>query len=210
MNMKKLYVIYIIFLFIGVAVAPSINQSVVKASQSNDLVEDKKLNVTNVTLLLDYSPFPSPIITFPSCISIEYDEEYVNQTEFIPDVASLIKFTIGYKVDVPRWLLSSHSDGYLIALLKKWIVFGSHVVYPMMINISVKNVPNWAEIYVLTPTVYISKYSNEFVTTLCDVVVTIQDEAPSGPFTFIIHAQSPQVHRIQGYSYSRNITVTVQ
>jgi len=39
MEMKKPLVIGIIFLFIGVAVAPSINQSVVKASEDNDLVE---------------------------------------------------------------------------------------------------------------------------------------------------------------------------
>ena len=207
---RKCSTVGIILLFICVIVVPNINQSGVKASQNNDLVEDEKLNVTHGTHLLDYSPFPPPIITFPSCISIKYDEEYVYQTEFIPDIAYLIKFTIGYKVGVPRLLLSSHSDGYLIVLLKHWIVFGSLVVYPMMINVSIENVPNWAEIYVVTPTVYISKYSNEFVTTFCDIVVTIHDEAPSEPFTFTIHAQSLQVHRIQGYSYSRNITITSQ
>jgi len=37
MQMKKLLVIGIIFLFIGVAVAPSINFTVVKASDDNDL-----------------------------------------------------------------------------------------------------------------------------------------------------------------------------
>lgn len=37
--MKKILVIGIILLFIGVAVAPCINQSVVKASQDDDLVE---------------------------------------------------------------------------------------------------------------------------------------------------------------------------
>ena len=39
MEMKKLLAIGIIFLFIGVAVAPSINSTVVKASDDNDLVE---------------------------------------------------------------------------------------------------------------------------------------------------------------------------
>jgi hypothetical protein len=39
MEMKKILVIGIILLFIGVAVAPCINQSVVKASQDDDLVE---------------------------------------------------------------------------------------------------------------------------------------------------------------------------
>ena len=37
--MKKLFAIVIIFLFIGVAIAPSINSSVVKASNDNDFVE---------------------------------------------------------------------------------------------------------------------------------------------------------------------------
>ena len=39
MEMKKILVVSIILLFIGIAVAPSINQSVVTASQEDDLVE---------------------------------------------------------------------------------------------------------------------------------------------------------------------------
>jgi len=39
MEMKKILVVGIIFLFIGVAIAPSINFTVVKASNDNDLVE---------------------------------------------------------------------------------------------------------------------------------------------------------------------------
>jgi hypothetical protein len=39
MEMKKILVVGIIFLFIGVAIAPSINLSIVKASQDDDLVE---------------------------------------------------------------------------------------------------------------------------------------------------------------------------
>jgi site-specific recombinase XerD len=39
MEMKKIFAVSIILLFIGVAVAPSINQSVVKASTDDDLVE---------------------------------------------------------------------------------------------------------------------------------------------------------------------------
>ncbi len=37
--MKKILAVGVILFFIGVAVAPSINQSVVKASQDDDLVE---------------------------------------------------------------------------------------------------------------------------------------------------------------------------
>ena len=39
MRMKKIFVVGVIFLFIGIAIAPSINFNVVKASNDNDLVE---------------------------------------------------------------------------------------------------------------------------------------------------------------------------
>jgi len=39
MEMKKILAVGVILLFIGVAVAPSINFTVVKASNDNDLVE---------------------------------------------------------------------------------------------------------------------------------------------------------------------------
>jgi multisubunit Na+/H+ antiporter MnhG subunit len=39
MEIKKIFVVEIILLFIGIAVAPSINQSIAKASYNDDLVE---------------------------------------------------------------------------------------------------------------------------------------------------------------------------
>ena len=177
---RKCLAIGIILLFLGVVVAPSINISVVKASR---------------------------IITFPSCISIEYDEEFVNQTEFIPDNAYIIPVSIGYRVWVPVFFFNSHF--FLFALLKNWILFHSLIVPVMTINISVENAPLWTDIYPVTSDILVD-IGNEYFIAKTNVMVVIHNQAPPGPFTFSLHAESPQLHRIEGYSISRSITITVQ
>jgi hypothetical protein len=201
MEMKKILALGVILLFIGVAVAPSINQSVVKAFDDSGLVNDGK------AYLVKRTPFWSPFITYPSLISIEIDPESLNQT-FIPDDAYLIRGFIGYKVVVPCWLLESNFN--ICRLLKTWYLFGSFVVYPIMIHMSAENVPTWADIVFLTPDIYIGDYSNEFVTSHFDVVVVIHNQAPPGPFIFSLYAEAPQVHRIQGVTCHVSIIITVQ
>lgn len=156
----------------------------------------------------DTQPTPTPILTYPSAIIVEYDEEYVNQTEFIPDNAYHIPVHVGYRVWVPEWLLHSYFN--LFRLLKHWYLFGSFVVFPMMINLSVENEPVWADIFPVPSNVFISVISNEFFMQNCSVLVGIRTQAPPGPFTFCLKAEAPQVHRIQGYTTSTNITITIQ
>lgn len=167
-------------LVIGVTVPPSINHSVVTAC---------------------------PIITYPSLMSIEIDPESLNQT-FVPDVAYLIKGTVGYKIYIPHWLLESRFN--VFQQFKNRYLFGSFVVFPLKIHLSVENASPWADIAVITPDVYIDMFSNEFVYTSFDMVMTIYYDAPSEPFSFNLSAEAPIVHRIQGVSFRIPITITVQ
>lgn len=155
----------------------------------------------------DTQPTPTPILTYPCIIVVEYDEEYVNQTEFIPNITHNIPVHIGYRIWVPEWLLISYFDFF--QMLKNWYLFGSFVVFPMMINLSVENVPVWADILPFPSTVYINDISNEFVMTHCHILITIHDEAPPGPFTFCLRAEAPQIHRIQAVTAFKNITITI-
>ncbi len=159
-------------------------------------------------LNFDAQPTPTPILTYPSTIIVEYDEEYVNQTEFIPDNAYHIPIHVGYRVWVPEWLLHSYFN--LFRLLKNRYLFGAFVVFPMMINLSVENVPVWADIFPSPPNVYISIIDNEFFMQNCSILLGLYTQAPPGAFTFCLRAEAPQVHRIQGYTTFTNITITVQ
>lgn len=156
----------------------------------------------------DTQPTPTPILTYPSAIIVEYDEEYVNQTEFIPNNVYHIPAHIGYRVWVPEWLLHYHFN--LFRLLKNWYLFGTLVAPPMMINLSVENVPVWADIVPFPSKVFIIELSNEFLMQNFSVIIGIRTQAPPGPLTFCLQAEAPQLHRIQGYTTFTNITITVQ
>lgn len=199
--MKKLLVFGIILLFVDVTIIPAINFNTVEASQDNNLLYAKQVENTNTVSCFN------PMITYPTCISIDIDPESVNHT-FARDVAYLIKGKVGYKVCVPDWLLHSHFN--IFRLIKTWYLFGTFIVFPMMIHLTVDNVPYWADIAMLTPDVYIQDYDNEFIYSFFDIVVTPYNQAPSGPYTFYVQAEAPPVHRLESSMNSLAITFIVE
>lgn len=177
----KLFVVEIILLFIGVSIAPTSNTGVVSAS---------------------------PFITYAPSIIIEYDEEYLNETEFVPGGTYTLDLVVGYKVFVPAWLLDSNI--YFFQLLKNWYLFRKVISPAIQITLSIDTIPTWALIQPIPSLVMIPTYSNEFVTASCQLIITLHEEAPPGAFTFFVNAQTPPVHRIGGYLYTSDITITVQ
>ena len=95
---RKCLVVGIILLFLGIAIAPRINFIVTKASNDTDVVTEGKADRTQRTSSLFHSPVPVVFVQYPSCIIIEYDEDSVNQTKFISDIAYSIPLSIGYRV----------------------------------------------------------------------------------------------------------------
>ena len=147
-------------------------------------------------------PF-NPIITYPSAINITFNLESVNHP-LVREVAYSIGGTIGYKVDVPDWLLNSN-----FWLLKNWYLFHSSVSPMMIINLSTENVPTWARIYFPWPNSLVN-IDNVYQNISTVLIVFIHNEAPSGPFTFNATAKTPQIHRIQSSMYNVSITLTVE
>jgi len=202
-RLRNCLVVGIILLFAGMVVAPNINFSVVKASYDDDFI----LEGVEYTQKIDSNECSSkgfPWFTFKTYLIIEYDEEYVNQTTFTPGCAYLIPISIGYRADVPDWILHS-----LPWPLNWWYLYHSIIAPMMIINLSVENVPNWTHIYITSSSI-IMNIDNEFNMGRTDVLVSIPYYAPLGSFTFSVIAEAPGVHRINGCSMSRNITLTVQ
>jgi hypothetical protein len=192
---RKCLAVGIILLFIGVAIAPGINLSVGKTEH------------TRRTHFLNNSSLTLPFINFNSWVKIEYDAEYVNQTEFIPNNAYMIPAKISFKVDVPNWLL--HSYVSLFQLLKNWFLFHSLVIPNMIVNVSTENVPSWAEIFPSTSNILVSP-TNEWTMTPFTLVLILHNQAPPGPFVFTLNAEAPALHRINGYYTNISIAITVQ
>ena len=201
-RLRNCLVVGIILLFAGMVVAPNINFSVVKASYDDDFIIEG-VEYTQKIDSNEYSSKGFPWFTFKTYLIIEYDEEYVNQTTFTPGCAYSIPISIGYRADVPDWLLS------LPWPLNWWYLFHSIIAPMMFINLSAENVPNWTLIYFASEQLMVN-IDNEFTIISDDVIVSIPYYAPLGSFTFSVIAEASGIHRISGCNMSRNITLTIQ
>ncbi len=200
---KKCLFVGIILLFIGVAIVPSISFTIVKASNYNVLIKEETQHAQRISSN-EYFPEGFPWFTYKTYLIIEYDEEYVNQTTFTPGYAYSIPIHIGYRADVPDWILQT-----LPWPLNWWYLFHSIIAPMMIINLSAENVPNWTHIYFSSSHLFIN-IDNKLTMIRNDVIVSIPYSAPLGPFTFSVLAEASGIHRISGCSMSRNITLTVQ
>ena len=75
----------------------------------------------------------------------------------------------------------------------------------MKIHFEEKNIPQDVDIAVTTPDVYITDYSNSFVYTTTDLVITPGPGAEPGQYYVDLEAESMPVGRILSNSYTKRI-----
>lgn len=147
-----------------------------------------------------YAVARDPILSYPAVISIEIDPasvEALNQPINI-DTALLVKLKIGYSVGVPDALLNG---GFLARL---W-VYGSPIVFPQMLHLTIVGKPDWADIALLTPDVYITDFTSDFSYTTADMVITPYFDAPAVPKSITITAEAKAIGRIQPVTFTTNL-----
>ena len=137
---------------------------------------------------------------YPSVINITLDQNSIQTlSEPLPvEETTYVTMEIGYAVTVPsRWL-----NGGLLARL--W-VFKQIILPPMLIHLEEENVPETIDIAVVTPEVYITEYSNYFVYTTTDLIITPTAGTSAGLHYVDINAESSPVGRILSNSYTTRI-----
>lgn len=185
MNRKGLAV-GIILLFVGIGYTPA-------------MAQDTEIPLPIITV-------PHPFIRYPAVLSMTIDNsslELLNQP-IRPGTSVLIKGKIGYFAAIPDCLLLPPFQ-----LLKHLFLFGRFVIFPQRISLTVKNVPSWADIYFLTPDIYIDISNTPHYATV-NLVISPHQDAPAGPQSFSITATAPQQHRIDECDYTTNICFGVQ
>lgn len=139
-------------------------------------------------------------LSYPAVISIEIDAasvEALNKPINI-DTALLVKLKIGYSVGVPENLL----QGGMLARI--W-VFGKTIIFPQMIHLEIEGKPEWADIALLTPDIYISDYSNTPIYAYADMIITPYYEAPAVPKSITLRASASAIGRIQEVSFTTSL-----
>jgi len=183
---RKCLAVGIILLFIGTCIIPAIAKNTVKPLPT--------VNGTN------------PIITYPALISINIDPddlELLNHP-LMPGDTIHIHLIVGYAAGIPDWLLHPPFQ-----IIKNLFLFGRLVNFPQKITLSVENVPSWADIYFVTPDIYID-ISNTLHFTTADLIISLHDNAPSAPRSFSVTATAPQRHRVEERSFTTFLVFSVQ
>lgn len=150
------------------------------------------------SLLSSYSTTASAkIVTYPALISIEISNESLAtlNTPISIESSIHIKLKIGYSFAGPANIIA-------IPFLGRLWVYGSLIVFPQIIHLSIQDKPDWANIYLATPDVYIE---NPYITptfAYADVIISPYMQAPAQPYSIGISAFAPALGRIGGVNYS--------
>jgi hypothetical protein len=137
------------------------------------------------------------IITYPAIISIEIDNSSLAELNKPISVGSsiLIHLKVGYYFAGPANILKIPFIGQL------W-VYGSLIVFPQIIHLSITDKPDWANIYVTTPDVYIPNINITPSYAIADVVISPYREAPAQPYAIGVKASAPPVGKIAAVNFS--------
>lgn len=140
-------------------------------------------------------------IVYPSLITIEIAPESLEALSEPVDIESvmIVQLKIGYSVSLPDWIENAGMVGRL------WL-FNSFVQYPQLIQLEIVGKPEWADIALAVPDVYIQDYSSSPVYTTADLLITPYYDAPAVPKSVTIKATAESVGRITGVEYHYTLT----
>jgi len=151
-----------------------------------------------LSLFSSYSTTASAkVITYPALISIQIDNSSLAalNTPISIESSLHIQIKVGYSFAAPESL----ANGGLLGRL--WI-YGSVIVFPQIIHLTITDKPDWANIYLVTPDIYFDSPSITPTFTTADIVISPYQQAPAQPYSIGINAYAPTLGRIGAVNYS--------
>lgn len=134
----------------------------------------------------------SGLLSFTPILQLEVDTSALNE-EIQPDGKAInVPVTVKYRIDVPAWLQSP-----LLVPIERFIVYGKlGIIPPMKIHLSVVNKPEWADVSIASPDLYIDIKENEFSYANTSISISIYKDAPAEVYTLILRAESDPMGRV--------------
>ncbi len=162
------------------------------------------------TLIIFTPPVPATakLVSYPSIMSIEITEQSLEDLNnpISVDSTLTVQLKIGYAVSGPEWVFNwiEGENGIKASIANIWL-FGSLVVFPQLLHLEIEEEPDWADISFLTSDVYIDDFSNNFVYTTADLIITPYYDAPNRPKTIKIKATAQPIGRIEGLEFHQQL-----
>lgn len=139
------------------------------------------------------------LVSFVPILHVEVDTSALSQ-EIKPEGVSVnVPVTVKYRVDVPSFLKN---------MIGRIFVFGKFIVPPMKVHLSVINKPEWADITITSPDLYIDLEMNKFSSANTSLSITVYKDAPAQPYTLILRAESDAMGKVTSQSVDVQFKIT--
>lgn len=130
------------------------------------------------------------LISFTPILQLEIDTSSLNE-DIQPDGKPVnVPVTVRYRVDVPPFL-SNLPFG-----LGNPILYGSFIVPPVKIHLSIVNKPDWADISIASPDLYIDIGQNKFSYANTSISIAVYKNAPAESYTLILRAEADGLGKV--------------
>jgi len=138
-------------------------------------------------------------LSFVPILQVEVDTSALNE-EIQPDGKAInVPITVKYRLDVPIFLNKSGPLG-IRAMINRWIIYGKFIVPPIKIHLSVINKPDWADISIACPDLYMEITENKFCYANTSLSIAVYKDAPAEVYTLILKADADGVGHVQPQS----------
>jgi len=136
----------------------------------------------------------SGLLSFTPILQLEVDTSALNE-EIQPDGKAVnVPVTVKYRIDVPTWLQA-------LGPIEKYVVYGKlGIIPPMKIHLSVVNKPEWVDVSIASPDLYIDIKENQFSCANTSISISVYKDAPAEVYTLILRAESDSMGRVVSQS----------
>ena len=137
------------------------------------------------------------LLEFPAILQIEVNQSAITVQPDGPAVS--VPITVKYRVEVPPRLLQG--------MFGRWLVFGTFIVPPQKVHLSVLNKPDWANVAIVSPDIYVD-IDTQFKEATTSLSISVYKNAPAHVYTLQIQAESSPLGKILKQTAEAQISVT--
>lgn len=143
------------------------------------------------------------VMNFIPILQVSVDNSKLNDPIQPDGPAVSIPVQVKYMVNIPGVF------NFLPPLIRNTIIYGSMIVPPMKIHLSIENKPDWMNVAIANPDLYIDIKENEFSYGNTSITISVYKDAPARPYTLKLVATSDEMGRVSAQSVEiQSITVT--
>jgi len=143
------------------------------------------------------------ILTFPSYLNIDYDENPLNNDLAI-DKSISVPVNVTYTTDIP-----TDFGRFLPWQIRNIILFGSMIGPMQKIHLEIVDAPDWADIYLSQQDIFVNiPLKGDSETAKTSLVISPREEAPAVPQSIEIKATSTEIGRITGREIQLSVSFT--